>query len=251
MDTCQLKYQNIWMKIHNTKLIKFTQLFILVSLFSFIFSPSLLFVFLHYFKFYFSTIPFELYTHNIDKNNMFLLCNGLLVFVGLTKSFSTSSIDNDKPSNNSQYIIVEEEEGLQSCIVDDEVNEPMLERETEKRISEPDEESAEEEEEKIEVNIEKIILIDEDQGQEMKEVEEEVELFDKDCEEGDKESEIECILIEENSIEEEEEEKDYVGEEEEESNMLNTEELNKKFEDFIRKIKEDLRMDARRHLVMV
>jgi hypothetical protein len=72
----------------------------------------------------------------------------------------------------------------------------------------------------------------------MNEVEEEkeVELFDAD-DEGDKGSENDYILIEENNIEEE--------------NSINTEELNKKFEDFIRKMKEDLRIDARQHLVMV
>jgi hypothetical protein len=32
---------------------------------------------------------------------MFLLANGLLVFVGLTKSFSASSSDDDKSSNSS------------------------------------------------------------------------------------------------------------------------------------------------------
>ncbi|CAK8538921.1 unnamed protein product [Lathyrus sativus] len=249
----QLKDQNISILIHgmkaNSNLIIFTQLFISISVFSFIFSPSSLYVLLHYFKFYFSTLPFQLYTHNIDKNSMFLLCNGLLVFVGLTKSFSSSSSDTDdhKPSNNtevssssSQYIEEENEEGSQSHILDVEVNEPMWEREAEKRTSEPDEQSAEEEEEKVEEeNIEKIILIDE-----------EVELFDGDDEEEYKGSEIDYVLIEENNIEEEEGEEDYV-EEGEDSCMLSTEELNKKFEDFIRKMKEDLRIDARRHLVMV
>ncbi|KAI5432803.1 hypothetical protein KIW84_020203, partial [Lathyrus oleraceus] len=170
--TCQLKYQIIatltqGMKT-NSNLIKFTQLLITLSLFSFIFSPSSLFVFLHYFKFYFSTLPFQLYTHNIDKNSMFILCNGLLVFVGLTKSFSSSSCDtdDDKPSNDSQYlssaqyIEVEDEEGSQSHILDVEVNKPMLEREGEKRTCELDEQGAEEEEEKVEEeNIEKMILI--------------------------------------------------------------------------------------------
>jgi len=121
---CQLNFQNMslstltqGMKTHSN-LMKFTQIFIFVPVFSFIFSPSSLFVFLHYFKFYFSTFPFQLYTHNIDKNNMFFICNGLLVFVGLTKSFSASSSNDDdvKPSNNSedlsssQYIQEEKEE---------------------------------------------------------------------------------------------------------------------------------------------
>jgi hypothetical protein len=261
-NMCQLKFQNIatltqGMKTHS-HLMKFTQLFISVSVFSFIFSPSSLFVFLHYFKFYFSTFPFQLYTHNIDKNSMFFICNGLLVFVGLTKSFSASSSDDDKPSNNSedsstsQYIQEEVYEDVSRYhVLDVEANEPMLEREAEKMTSEPDEQNVEAEEEivikpfskEVEENIENMIFIEqEEQG------EEEIELFDAHDDKGDKLSEIDYILIEENNIEEEEEE-DYV--EEEESSVLSTEELNQKFEDFIRKMKEDLRIDARRHLIMV
>jgi len=253
-NMCQLNFQNIstltqGMKT-NSHLMKFTQIFISVSVFCFIFSPSSLFVFLHYFKLYFSTLPFQLYTHNIDKNSMFLLCNGLLVFVGLTKSFSQSSTDDDdKPSNNSedlsspQYIQEKEEEICsQSHVLDVEVNEPMLEREAEMRTNESDEHNAAAEEKEVQEKVEKIIFIEEEQDEEiMKEVEEEVELFDADDEEEDKASEIDYILIEKTNIEEEEE--DYV---EEESCVLSTEELNKKFEDFIRKMKEDLRIDARR-----
>ncbi|AET00753.1 hypothetical protein MtrunA17_Chr5g0446341 [Medicago truncatula] len=269
-NMCQLNFQNIstltqGMKTHS-HLMKFTQIFISLSVFCFIFSPSSLFVFLHYFKLYFSTLPFQLYTHNIDKNSMFLLCNGLLVFVGLTKSFSASSSDDDKPSNNSkdfsssQYIQEEEEEeeqveedGSQYHVLDVEANEPILEREAEKITSKPNEQNAEAEEEieikacstEVEENIENIIFIDEEQG-------EEVELFDAHDDEGDKLSEIDYILIEENNIEEEEhEEEDEEYYVEEESCVLSTEELNKKFEDFIRKMKEDLRIDARRHLIMV
>lgn len=275
MGMDQLKYQNISsltqsMKAHHY-LIKLTQLFISVSVCSFLISPSSLLVFLHYFKFYFSTFPFQLFTHNIDKNSMFLLCNGLLVFVGITKSFSSgSSSDDDKPSSlgdlSSQYI----EDGSQQSHVLDVV--PMLEIEAKKETIEPGEEqntAAEEAieiktcyEEEVQENIEKIIFIDEEQEQgkgcsqvvlkeEVKEVDEETELLDFDAadhEEDDKGSENDYFVIEEN-IEEEEEEDDV--EEEEESCMLSTEELNKKFEDFIRKMKEDLRIDARRHLLMV
>ncbi|KAJ1410786.1 hypothetical protein SESBI_21594 [Sesbania bispinosa] len=244
-------------KAHNY-LLKLTQLFISVSVCSFIFSPSSLLVFFHYFKFYFSTFPFQLFTHNIDKNCMFLLCNGLLVFVGLTKSFSGSTSD-DKPSNNnleeglsSQYI---EEDGSQSHVLDVETNESVLEKETEEKIGELDDEQNTAAEHAIEIknsaeeeqgNIEKIILVDEGQGKgkEEEEVEEENEVFDADDEEEEKGLEIDDSVFEENREEEEDEE-------EEESCRLSTEELNKKFEDFIRKMKEDLRIEARRQLVMV
>lgn len=247
---------------HNLKahyyLVKLTQLLVSVSVCSFIFSPSSLLVFLHYFKFYFSTFPFQLYTHNIDKNSMFLLCNGILVFVGITKSLSGSSCcDDNKPST---YV---KDDGSQSRFSVIEANELMLEIvETEEQTSDPDEQNTVVEqvieiencaEEEVQENIEKIVLVDEGQEkgsslvlkeEEKEELDEETELLDVGDEEEDKGSETDYILIEE-SIEEEEEDV------EEESCMLSTEELNKKFEDFIRKMKEDLRIEAQRQLVMV
>ncbi|KAG4952882.1 hypothetical protein JHK87_038476 [Glycine soja] len=258
----QLKNQNIATMTHNLKplyyLVKLTQLFVSVSVCSFIFSPSSLLVFLYYFKFYLSAFPFQLYTHNIDKNSMFLLCNGILVFVGITKSLSRSSCCDDyRPS---AYI---KDDGSQSRFWVIEANELMLEIvETEEQTSEPDEQNTAVEqvieiencaEEEVQENIEKIVLVDEGQEkgsslvlkeEEKEELDEETELLDVGDEEEDKGSETDYILIEE-SIEEEEEDV------EEESCMLSTEELNKKFEDFIRKMKEDLRIEAQRQLVMV
>lgn len=194
---------------------------------------------------------------------MFLLCNGLLVFVGITKSFSRSNDDDDKPSeleglsissSSSKYI----EDGSQSYVLDVEVNEPILEEGEIFQTGEPDEQNIVAEqaieienfvEEEVERNIEKVIFVDEEQGKESVQfnleeeemvLDEETELFDAVDEEEGKGSENEYFLIEEeNDVEEEE------------SNMLSTEELNKKFEDFIRKMREDLRIEARRQLVMV
>ncbi|KAK7299936.1 hypothetical protein RJT34_10766 [Clitoria ternatea] len=259
----QIKHQNIATLTHNIKahyyLLKLTQIFVSLSLFTFILSPSSLLVFLHYFKLYFSTFPFQLYTHNIDKNCMFLLCNGLLVFVGITKSFSNAA--------PSKYI----EDGSHSQFPHVDVNEVMLEIDVEEKTShESDEMNFSIEQvieikncdgEQVQANIEKIVLVDEEQGklesekivlmkEEEKDVNEEGELLDVfDDEEEEKGSENGYFLIEENmEEEEEEEEEEYV---EEESCMLSTEELNKKFEDFIRKMKEDLRIEAQRQLVMV
>lgn len=255
----QLKYQNIAaltqsIKAHHN-LVKLTQLLVSVSVCSFIFSPSSLLIFLHYFKFYLSTFPFQLFTHNIDKNSMFLLCNGLLVFVGITKSFSWSG-GNDEPSKYieddepSKYI----EDDSPSQFLDVEANKPMLEK-----TSELDEQNIESEEaieinkyctEEVEEKIEETALVDEEQEkgssqsvleEEEKEPNEENGPLDAGDEE--EESEIDYSLIEEN-IEDEDEE-------EEENCVLSTEELNKKFDDFIRRMKEDIRIEAKRQLVMV
>lgn len=138
---------------------------------------------------------------------MFLLCNGLLVFVGITRSLSGSnSVD-----ESSKYI--EDIEAKESILVVKEIQE---------KTNEHDEE--------VEENAENIIL------------KEEKMLFNEGDEE-DKEIENYEFLIGE-SIEEEEdlEEANWV---------ISNEELNKKFDDFIRRMKEDLRIEAQRQLIMV
>lgn len=194
---------------------------------------------------------------------MFLLCNGLLVFVGITRSLSGSNCD-EKPST-----YIKDGSHSQSRFSVIETNELMLEIvETEEKSSEHDEQNIAAEQvieietcaEEVQENIEKIILVDEGQEKgsslvlkEEEELDEETELLDvgheDEEEEEDKGSEFDYFLIEESM--EEEEENVEEEEEEEECCMLSTEELNRKVEDFIRKMKEDLRIEAQRQLVMV
>jgi len=187
---------------------------------------------------------------------MFLLCNGLLVFVGITRSLSGSS--SVAESESSKYV----EDGSQSPYSDVEANEAIIleEKEVIEKIHEPHGQNTEAEhaieikyssEEGEEESIGNIILEGEEQEKE-KENKESVLKDDKEPEgetasfgagEEDKESEIDEFLIGE-SVEEEEvvEEPNWV---------LSTEELNRKFDDFIRKMKEDLRIEAQRQLLMV
>ncbi|KAK7305241.1 hypothetical protein VNO77_43143 [Canavalia gladiata] len=227
-------------KAHNY-VIKLIQLLVSLSLFSFFFSPSSLLAFLYHFNFYFSTFSLQLFTHTIDKNCMFLLCNGLLVFVGITRSLSGSSTVDE----SSKYV----EDGSQSPYSGVEANKSLMLVE---KISKPEEQNSEPEH-AIEIkyfgeeggeNIGDKILEGEEEGKESGESlleDGESEVFGGGDE--DKESEIDEFLIRE-SLEEEE----VV----EEPNMvLSTEELNKKFDDFIRRMKEDLRIEAQRQLLMV
>ncbi|XP_054819915.1 uncharacterized protein LOC129318931 [Prosopis cineraria] len=247
-------------------LIKFTQFLVSVSVFSFLFSPSSLLALFHYVNFYCSTFPLQLFTHTVDKNCMFLLCNGLLVFVGIARSFSGSSGSDDphvkdatssSSSSSSEYV----DDGSRSEFSDIEATEPLL-----LEVEEPDEQNIPPDE-AVEIryhegdeDIEKAIAEDEvDQEKEEEEEEEELRISHsvlEDDEEsgmldaGDKEgSKGHDLLIPENV---EEEEIDYEeGEGEEESSLLSTEELNKKFDDFIRRMREDLRIEARQQLIMV
>ncbi|KAL1347591.1 hypothetical protein HN51_023658 [Arachis hypogaea] len=262
----QIKYQKIAscvtesIKSHQN-VFKITQVLVSLSLCSFILFSSPSSSFLHYFKFYLSTFPFQLFTHNIDKNSMFLLCNGLLVFVGITRSFSGSRDHDDQDSIKYGEEVEEEEEEvmmMEEKTVIEEHNIIVAEDDEVLEIKQYDEEQEEEEAEDDDNIVEQIIVVDEEhhhdhdhdheqveEEKKLHEEEENNELFD-DAEQEDEEnvSESDDQFLSEGNFEEEEEE-------EEESNMLSTEELNKKFEDFIRRMKQDLRIEAQRQLVMV
>ena len=244
-------------KSHNY-LIKLIQLLVPLSLFSFFVSPSSLLAFLYHFNLYFSTFSLQLFTHTIDKNCMFLLCNGLLVFVGITRSLSGSSGVAESESS-SKYV----EDGSQSPYSDVEANEAIIleEKEVIEKIHEPHGQnteaehaieikySSEEGEEEGEESIGDIILEGEkeEKGNAESVLTEENKKLDGEtgqfgAEDEDRESEIDEFLIGESVEEEVVEEPNWV---------LSTEELNKKFDDFIRKMKEDLRIEAQRQLLMV
>ncbi|XP_014522730.1 neurofilament light polypeptide [Vigna radiata var. radiata] len=241
----QVKSLKIKSFIQSTELhhhvIKLIQLLLSLSVFSFFVSPSSLLAFLYHFNLYFSTFSLQLFTHTIDKNCMFLLCNGLLVFVGITKSLSGStSIIPDK------YV----EGGSQSSYSDVEANEPIML--VQKTHHEPEEQKIEAEHAieikfSVEEGEQNIVSEGEEEGKKNIESalkEEDEPNAETGAEDEEKESEIGEFLIGE-SVEEE----DAV---EEEANwVLSTEELNKKFDDFIRKMKEDLRIEAQRQLLMV
>lgn len=188
---------------------------------------------------------------------MFLLCNGLLVFVGITRSLSGSS--SVAESESSKYV----EDGSQSPYSDVEANEAIIlvEKEAMEKIHEPHGQktgtehaieikySDEEEEEEGEESIGDIILEGEkeEKGNAESVLTEENKKLDGEtgqfgAEDEDRESEIDEFLIGESVEEEVVEEPNWV---------LSTEELNRKFDDFIRKMKEDLRIEAQRQLLMV
>ncbi|XP_058788003.1 uncharacterized protein LOC131662281 [Vicia villosa] len=200
-------------RTHHNYLIKVTPLIVSLSLFPFIFSTSSLISFLHHFNFYFSTFSFQLFTHTIDKNCMFLLCNGLLVFVGITRSLSTGSSSVDESFN---YV----KDGSQSLY-------SMVETKVTVLVSEENDDEAKD------INFEEgkgssILVLEQE-----KEPKEESRLFDEEDEEKDSDTEMvdEEVLEEANWV-------------------LNTDELNKRFDDFIRRMKEDLRIEAQRQFVM-
>ncbi|XVE96655.1 hypothetical protein REPUB_Repub02eG0241400 [Reevesia pubescens] len=236
---------------------KLPKLLLSVSVFSLLFSHSYWISLLHSFNFnYHNSLPFQLFSHTIDKNCIFLFCNGLLVFLakysGLISSSSKYNPSDDESFKSYEYVppyesivlepkapLLENEvalestaEALKNSIVMEGREEEELaaaKRETENLTLEEEEEdgekwglmTSEEEEENSGFG-------EEDEG--------EVKGYDGFFADDFEESE------------------NYDTEEEEEvegNRVLSTEELNKRFDEFIRKMKEELRIEARQQLVMV
>ncbi|GMN24403.1 hypothetical protein TIFTF001_045863 [Ficus carica] len=183
---------------------------------------------------------------------MFLICNALLVFLtkysGLARSLSLSSHQDELRSKNFtessqsessmqlkklELISVPESIGLVENFSIEEGNEEECyltnQRETENEVVEDKEQ--------------------EEKGQrEEKQQEQEENACEKVAENEDENDWTkDGFLIEQK----EEEEEDDDDNEEVGNGVLSTEELNKKFDEFIRRMKEELRIEAQRQLIMV
>ncbi|CAI9756820.1 unnamed protein product [Fraxinus pennsylvanica] len=206
-----------------------------LSIVSLIFSNSYwFFACLSSLKLYFSTYPFHLLGLAFNKNCIFLICNGLLVFVAKTSGGSVSSSSGSDVNELSHKNIAD---SLQPTL---ETKEPTL-------------------------LIKDVMDVDSTDNEENEELKEENEAeASKELEEEEKEKVLdECSCVDEKKLTnlimedlegdgpgdgggENESEIGLLSEEEEEESMeqLSTEELNKKFEDFILKMKEDIKMGS-------
>ncbi|XP_057972280.1 uncharacterized protein LOC131160520 [Malania oleifera] len=216
-------------------------------------------------SFFSTVVPIQqLFSHSIDKNCMFLLCNGILAFLaaansGLVSSTTTTAAATTTSESDHHVqlvsVILENKEAsvmdTSSVEINAAVENPCFMQEEprgeaaniiieEEEEGEEEEEEGEEELEEEEGEQEGSIQPFSTEDEKEKEVEEEEE---EEEEEGEQEGSIQPFSTEDEKEEEEEEE--------EERNGLSTEELNKKFEDFIRRMKEELRIEAQRQLVMV
>ncbi|XP_039027620.1 uncharacterized protein LOC120161439 [Hibiscus syriacus] len=177
---------------------RLTHLFLSVSVFSLFFSYSYWPSLLHSFNFNFhDSLPFQLFSHAIDKNCIFLVCNGLLVFLAKYSGLisSSSMYNDDDPSFNSYEDVPRADQS-----VDLEPKAPLLDDKA-----------------TLESTVDEAIK---------------------------------------NSVEIVEEEEDNkrgleITVEEEEDGVLSTEDLNKRFDEFIAKMKEELRTEAGQQLVTV
>ncbi|XP_040989075.1 uncharacterized protein LOC121236712 [Juglans microcarpa x Juglans regia] len=239
------KLQTLTQFISMQFLKKVTQLVLSVSVFSFFFSHSSSLSFPQSFDFL-SAFPFQLFGHTVDKNCIFLLFNGLLVLLakysGLIRSLSGSSHEVES--------ITCVDHGLQPESSTLETTEAVLENKVMLETVGSAENVALRQRREIDY-----LIKDVKKETEKTAVEEggESRFFISEEEEGegvvyvseDEEEPNESATSSFINKEEEEEEEDEGNE------KLSTEELNKKFDDFIRRVKEEIRIEAQRQLVMV
>ncbi|XP_027339254.1 uncharacterized protein LOC113853023 [Abrus precatorius] len=207
------------------------QLFFSVSVFSIIVWYSSGFsIHPQSFNAYFSTCLFSMFTHTLERKYMFLICNGILAF--LAKSSLQSVSDSDfyqlQASNLSET----------KAPVSDTVVVSLGSSESQENVPLMDEAQAKWQEEYSEEYSE---AEDQEESTKSEGKESEVYIAEEEDEEGEIESEVEVA-------QDDELEESIITSNEE---LVNTDELNKKFEEFIRKMKEEIRIEAQRQLIAV
>ncbi|CAJ1962678.1 unnamed protein product [Sphenostylis stenocarpa] len=189
----------------------------------------------HSFNAYFSTCLLSMFTHTLERKYMFLICNGILAFVAKTLLMNSSDSDFDQllPSNLSE---------TKTTTVSDMVVAPLMES-----FASPENILLVVDEQKGQEEYNEEVSEDEDQEQEIlcaktEGRESEGYIREEEITEGESESEVEVAqdddLAETTSTTNNEE-------------LLNTDELNRKFEEFIRKMREEIRIEAQRQLIAV
>lgn len=246
---------------------KVTPFLLSISVFSFIFSTSSSSN--SWFKFYFSSLPLQLVSHTLDKSWIFLIANGILVVIAntstnMTTHYSPSRSDlNDMlhskidDSLNSPPAVfqphIKNDVSLEVEELEEAKENPSIpEEEEEKRclILAEEEESHTQELQITDILPEEEDVLENSTEKKLMVIKEEDYVVEDESEDPEKYSIIEDEDYDEKQLYEEEDEEEEEGY----SSMdkLSTEELNKKFEDFIRKMKEELRIEAKQQqLVLV
>lgn len=224
MDQIQHHNQSLTHLIITSQVLKrATQLLLSLYMFSFFFNSL---------KFHFSTLSIQFLSQSLNKNFIFLICNGLLMFIAKTSGFISLS----PASDHNPAQLLKKTEDIGNALMEKEVS---LEN-TGHLVDYP-----------MEGECEDSNLVLED-----KEEEAPNGLLNNSAlggipvaedEESDKELDSIVFVISEEEKEEDEDEEWGGGEED---GLLSTDELNKKFDEFIRRMKEEIRIEAQQQLVM-
>ncbi|ESW19621.1 hypothetical protein PHAVU_006G140600 [Phaseolus vulgaris] len=235
MDQSQRKDQVLMGYFNNKQFLKRTLQFVLsVSVFSvFVWYSSGFSIHPQSFNAYFSTCLFSMFTHTLERKYMFLICNGILAFVAKTALVNSSDSDFDKllPSNLSE---------TKTTTVSDMVVAPLVEGFASPEnvcLVVEEQKGPEEYSEEVYEDQEQNTLCTKTEGRESGGY-----ITEEEIEEGESDSEVEVAVDDELA-----EATTTTNNEE----LLNTDELNRKFEEFIRKMKEEIRIEAQRQLIAV
>uniref|UniRef100_A0A7C8ZXZ5 DUF4408 domain-containing protein n=1 Tax=Opuntia streptacantha TaxID=393608 RepID=A0A7C8ZXZ5_OPUST len=222
-------------------LIKTLELFLTVSALSVLLSSFTGLSYLHPYTYYFSTFLFPFQTQALQRKYVFLLCNGILVFLASMSGFwgalSSSSKTREELSvgNNAQGVMMTTEDDAEAIVLQAAAAvDPLFEEETPAGAS------------RVETNVgfpHSRVAVAEEEEEEKKKADEQ---FGKDwIEDRGGLEENEEMVSRPKMIGEEGGEYDEM--ESEDPGSINTEELNRKIEEFIRKMKEELRLEAQQH----
>ncbi|XP_039167150.1 glutamic acid-rich protein-like, partial [Eucalyptus grandis] len=217
--------------------------------------------------------PLSIFTRSLERKFMFLVCNGILAFLAKSSCSSSSSspsgsdLDGDdelfRKKDRSAWDDLPEDEIKVSASGSSEVEAVTAEDAATTGYNEYQENNlvlaAEEGEEEGEEEDEKLQV----QGKDTEEEDEAEQQEEQILQDTGAEDENETWVVEDDDRhskqeEEELEERGYMGKEPESpavatgsEEMMSTEELNKKFEEFIRKMKEEIRIEAKSQLIAV
>ncbi|KAL6287181.1 hypothetical protein ACE6H2_011571 [Prunus campanulata] len=196
---------------------KVIKLLLSVSVLSILLSYSSLVSFLlHSFNAFTSAASVKLFSYSFDKNYMFLLCNGLLVFIVKNSGLIGTSPPGSTNLNNDEHA-PKNSENRQRVVELEETKAPKAKEEV-VNVEVEQEQVREDDEIFITVEEDKRVLITQDEE-----------------EEGCRNS---LIMVE-----------DHDAYEEEGIELLSREELNKKCDDFIRRMKEGIKLEVQQAIV--
>ncbi|PIN18612.1 hypothetical protein CDL12_08715 [Handroanthus impetiginosus] len=196
---------------------------ILLSFLSFVYSYFSGFPVFFSYNLQFSTLIFPLFAHALDRKYMFLICNGILAFLAKNLNFSSSSLNYGGVMKSAEDGVKQITE-LPAILQEATVQENVVTVAEGKRMTHQREQGFEDF--NIDVDEMKITgTISDGKGEEGEDDDEELKG---------------STALEGTS-----------SKEEINDASVSTEELNKKFEEFIRKMKEEIRIEAQQQLITV
>lgn len=246
------KYNHLFSK-------KTLQFLVPISVISFLLAYASCFSFIFTYNFHFSTLLFALFSRAIERKYMFLICNGILAFLVNTLSFNSCS-SSPPPPHVTDFIhdesmkATEDPKPKSSVLYEETTVLPVQYYSSISDNLEVKEEEEEEEKQEKEVfinvsNKQEEKAPDESGKQRKSQMGSSLIIASDDIYSSDFDDDYETDIEESAAAAVSLLGKSSVAEEGNEIN-LNTEELNQKFEEFIRKMKEEIRIEAQQQLIV-